>query len=164
MARMELPVLDKFCFIFDLKTGCITMGIINSVLTFTLAIILITFAVDIKGATEAQLKRDDGDTTMSSVVYTIVVLLVILLFIKFVLDLVFVYAVYKEKCGLMKKYCIFWIVFLVLFIIGFLKSLFHMDAGHVIAQILFLGKLYNICIIVSARSEGPIVNDHELVL
>lgn len=41
----------------------------------------------------------------------------------------------------MKKYCIFWIIFLVLFIIGFLKTLFHMDAGHVIAQILFLGKL-----------------------
>lgn len=40
----------------------------------------------------------------------------------------------------MKKYCIFWVVFLVLFIIGFLKSLFHMDAGHVIAQILFLGE------------------------
>ncbi|CAG9788275.1 unnamed protein product [Diatraea saccharalis] len=91
---MELPVLDKFCFIFDLKTGCITMGILNSILTFTLAIILITFAVDIREATELQVKRDD-EVTMSSVVYTIVVLLVVLLFIKFVLDLVFVYAVYK---------------------------------------------------------------------
>ncbi|KAL4715808.1 hypothetical protein ACJJTC_006387 [Scirpophaga incertulas] len=142
---MELPVLDKFCFIFDLKTGCISMGVINSVLTFTLAIILITFAVDIKEA-ETQLKRDDD--AMSSVVYTIVVLLVVLLFVKFVLDLVFVYAVYKEKCGIMKKYCIFWIVFLVLFIIGFLKSLFHMGAGHVIAQILFLAENFYYIIVI----------------
>ncbi|CAH0677159.1 unnamed protein product [Chilo suppressalis] len=147
MARMELPVLDKFCFIFDLKTGCITMGILNSILTFTLAIILITFAVDIRESTELQVKRDD-EVTMSSVVYTIVVLIVVLLFIKFVLDLVFVYAVYKEKCGIMKKYCIFWIVFLVLFIIGFLKSLFHMDAGHVIAQILFLAENFYYIIVI----------------
>ncbi|KAM3958817.1 uncharacterized protein ACR2FA_007219 [Aphomia sociella] len=152
---MELPVLDKFCFIFDLKTGCIAMGIINSILTFTLAIILITFAVDIKE--DVQLKRDDGDATMSSVVYTIAVLLVVLLFIKFVLDLVFVYAVYKEKCGIMKKYCIFWIVFLVLFIIGFLKSLFHMDAGHVIAHILFLAE--NFYYIVVIRSYLISINE-----
>ncbi|XP_031766887.1 uncharacterized protein LOC113513038 [Galleria mellonella] len=155
MARMELPVLDKFCFIFDLKTGCIAMGIINSILTFTLAIILITFAVDIKE--EAQLRRDDVDTPMSSVVYTIVVLIVVLLFVKFVLDLVFVYAVYKEKCGIIKKYCIFWIVFLVLFIIGFLKSLFHMDAGHVIAQILFLAE--NFYYIVVIRSYLISINE-----
>ncbi|KAL0878733.1 hypothetical protein ABMA27_003782 [Loxostege sticticalis] len=157
MARMELPVLDKFCFIFDLKTGCICMGILNSILTFTLAIILITFAVDIKDASEAALRRDDGEVTMSSVVYTIVVLLVVLLFVKFVLDLVFVYAVYKEKCGLMKKYCIFWIVFLVLFIIGFLKSLFHMDAGNVIAQILFLAE--NFYYIVVIRSYLISINE-----
>lgn len=67
----------------------------SKILTFTLAIILITFAVDIKDATEQQLKRDDGEATMTSVVYTIVVLIVVLLFVKFVLDLVFVYAVYK---------------------------------------------------------------------
>ncbi|XP_026741775.1 uncharacterized protein LOC113503859 isoform X2 [Trichoplusia ni] len=140
MARMELPVLDKFCFIFDLRTGCIVMGIINSILTFILSVLLITFAVNIRDPTEAQMKRDDIDSGMSSVVYTIVVLLAVLLLVKFLLDLVFVYAVYKEKCGIMKKYCIFWIIFLVLFIIGFLKTLFHMDAGHVIAQILFLGK------------------------
>lgn len=28
---MELPVFDKFCFVFDLRTGCMVMGIINSV-------------------------------------------------------------------------------------------------------------------------------------
>ncbi|XP_063828937.1 uncharacterized protein LOC135078269 [Ostrinia nubilalis] len=94
---MELPVLDKFCFVFGLKTGCITMGILNSIFTFTLAIILITFAVDIKEASEAASKRDDSDATMSSVVYTIVVLLVVLLFVKFVLDMVFVFAVYKAS-------------------------------------------------------------------
>ncbi|XP_073945948.1 uncharacterized protein [Choristoneura fumiferana] len=152
---MELPVLDKFCFIFHLKTGCITMGIMNSILTFVLAVILITFAVDIKAASET-VKRDEVDT-VSSVVYTIVILLVILLFIKFVLDMVFVYAVYKQKSGLMKKYCIFWVVFLVLFIIGFLKSLFHMDAGHVIAQILFLAE--NFYYIVVIRSY--LISIHE---
>lgn len=52
----------------------------------------------------------------------------------------------------MKKYCIFWVVFLVLFIIGFLKSLFHMDAGHVIAQILFLGEHGNCCF--KSKGEG----------
>ncbi|VVC93407.1 unnamed protein product, partial [Leptidea sinapis] len=123
-ARMELPILDKFCFIFHLKTGCVVMGII---LTFVLAVILITFAVDIKSASE---KREDIDSGMSSVMYTIVILLVVLLFVKFLLELVFIYAVYKEKCGIIKKYCIFWIVFLVLFIISFLKTLFHMGAGH----------------------------------
>lgn len=45
----------------------------------------------------------------------------------------------------MKKYCIFWVVFLVLFVIGFLKALFHMAAGHVIAQILFLGECSPLC-------------------
>ncbi|XP_012547533.1 uncharacterized protein LOC105841969 [Bombyx mori] len=157
MARMELPVLDKFCFVFNLRGGCITMGIINSILTFVLAVILITFAVDIKSATEAQLRRDDADAAMSSVVYTIVILLVVLLFVKFFFDLVFVYAVYKEKCGIMKKYCIFWIIFLVLFIIGFLKSLFHMGAGHVIAQILFLAE--NFYYIVVIRSYLISINE-----
>ncbi|XP_049700659.1 uncharacterized protein LOC126055456 isoform X1 [Helicoverpa armigera] len=155
MARMELPVLDKFCFIFDLRTGCIVMGIINSILTFILAVLLITFAVDIRDASE--MKRDDIDSGMSSVVYTIVVLLVVLLFVKFLLDLVFAYAVYKEKCGIMKKYCIFWIIFLVLFIIGFLKTLFHMDAGYVIAQILFLAE--NFYYIVVIRSYLISINE-----
>lgn len=54
--------------------------------------------------------------------------------------LIIICATFQEKCGIIKKYCIFWIIFLVLHIIGFLKTLFHMDAGHVIAQILFIGK------------------------
>ncbi|CAB3227870.1 unnamed protein product [Arctia plantaginis] len=137
---MELPVLDKFCFIFGLRSGCIAMGIVNAILSFTLAVILITFAVDIKDLSEAQKSRDDVDASMSSVVYTIVVLLVVLLLAKFISDLVFVYAVFKERAGIIKKYCISWIIFLVLFIIGFLKALFHMEASHVISQILFLGK------------------------
>ncbi|XP_060804331.1 uncharacterized protein LOC106136288 [Amyelois transitella] len=197
-ARMDnIPVLDKFCFIFHLKTGCIAMGIANSVklvryyeseeilrnscrltyvidvtfyidqyllfvskfqiITFTLAIILVTLAVDIKEVTEAQQKREDTDATMSSVVYTIVVLLCVLLFIKFVLDMVFVYAVYKEKSKIIRKYCIFWLVFVILFIIGFLKSLFHMDAGHVIAQILFLAE--NFYYIVVIRSYLLSINE-----
>ncbi|CAH0726765.1 unnamed protein product, partial [Brenthis ino] len=151
---MELPVLDKFCFIFDLRTGCIIMGIINSILTFVLAVILITFAVDIKDAAES--KKDDMDG-MSSVVYTIVILIVVLLFLKFLLDLIFVWAVYKERSGIIKKYCIFWIVFLVLFIIGFLKTLFHMGAGHVIAQILFLAE--NFYYIVVIRSYLISINE-----
>ncbi|XP_038212756.1 uncharacterized protein LOC119832982 [Zerene cesonia] len=155
MARMELPVLDKFCFIFHLKTGCIAMGIINSIITFVLAVILITFAVDIKDASES--KKDEIDTGMSSVVYTIVVLLVVLLFVKFLLDLIFVYAVHKEKCGIIKKYCIFWIVFVVLFIISFLKTLFHMGAGHVIAQLLFLAE--NFYFIVVIRSYLLSINE-----
>ncbi|KAG6455927.1 uncharacterized protein LOC119188981 [Manduca sexta] len=153
---MELPVLDKFCFVFDLKTGCIAMGIINSLLTFILAVIMITFAVDLK-TLEKQLKRDEVDTTMTSVVYAIVVLLVVLLFVKFLLDLVFVYAVHKEKCGIIKKYCIFWIIFVVLFIIGFLKILFYMDAGHVISHILFLAE--NFYYIVVIRSYLISVNE-----
>ncbi|KAJ8719384.1 hypothetical protein PYW08_011559 [Mythimna loreyi] len=154
---MELPVLDKFCFIFDLRTGCIVMGFINSVVTFILSLLLINFACNIRDPTEAQMKRDDIDSGMSSVVYTIVVLLVVLLFVKFLLDLVFVYSVYKEKLGLMKKYCIFWIIFLVLFIIGFLKTLFHLDAGYVIAQIMFLAE--NLYYIVVIRSYLISVNE-----
>lgn len=57
--------------------------------------ILITFAVDIKDLSEAQKSRDDVDASMSSVVYTIVVLLVVLLLAKFLSDLIFVYAVFK---------------------------------------------------------------------
>ncbi|CAG5043509.1 unnamed protein product [Parnassius apollo] len=157
MARMELPVLDKFCFIFNLRTGCITMGVLNSILTFVMAVILITFAVGIKETTESKLRRDESDAAMTSVVYTIVILLVVLLFIKFLLDLVFAYAVYKEKCGIMKKYCIFWIVFLVLFIIAFLKTIFQMDAGYVIAQILFLAE--NFYFIVVIRSYLISINE-----
>lgn len=59
-------------------------------LTFLLAVIMITFAVDIKDAADSK----DGEP-MSSVVYTIVVLIVVLLFLKFLLDFIFVYAVYK---------------------------------------------------------------------
>ncbi|XP_026313726.1 uncharacterized protein LOC113225605 [Hyposmocoma kahamanoa] len=151
---MELPVLDKFCFVFNLRAGCISMGIINSLLTFLLAVIMITFAVDIKDAADSK----DGEP-MSSVVYTIVVLIVVLLFLKFLLDFIFVYAVYKEKCGIMKNYCIFWIVFMVLFIIGFLKTLFHMSAGYVIAEILFLAEnFYSIVVIrsylISINEDG----------
>ncbi|KAJ0176285.1 hypothetical protein K1T71_008459 [Dendrolimus kikuchii] len=144
---MELPVLDKFCFVFGLKSGCLAMGIINAILTFIQAVILITFAVAIKETAEIQSKREE-DAAMASVVYTIVVLLVVLLVVKFLVDLVFVYAVYKEKAGILKKYCIFWIIFLVLYIIGFLKSLFHMDAGHVIANILFLAENFYYIIVI----------------
>lgn len=48
---------------------------------------------------------------------------------------------FQEKAGIIKKYCIFWIVFLVLFIIGFLKTLFHMGAGIVIGLMLYLGMI-----------------------
>lgn len=65
------------------------------IITFVLAVILITFSLDIKDAMETQMKRDDAETNMSSVMYTIVVMLVGLLFCKFFMDLVFVYAVYK---------------------------------------------------------------------
>ncbi|KPI90955.1 hypothetical protein RR46_14459 [Papilio xuthus] len=142
---MELPVLEKFCFIIDLRIGCITMGIFNSIVTLLLAVLLIAYAVDMKELD--QLRRDDSDAAMSSVVYTIVILLAVLLLVKFLVDLVFVYAAYKEKCGIMKKYCIFWIIFLVLFIIAFLKTLFQLSAGYVIAQILFLAENFY-CIIV----------------
>ncbi|XP_035437926.1 uncharacterized protein LOC118267813 isoform X1 [Spodoptera frugiperda] len=157
MARMELPVLDKFCFVFDLKTGCMVMGLANTIITFVLTLLLITFAVNIKDISEAQMKRDDVEYAMSSVVYTIVVLLIVLLVVKFLLDLVFVYAVYKEKCSLLKKYCIFWIIFLVLYIIGFLKTLFHMDAGHVISQIIFIAE--NFYFIVVTRSYLISINE-----
>ncbi|KAF9823396.1 hypothetical protein SFRURICE_006609 [Spodoptera frugiperda] len=156
-ARMELPVLDKFCFVFDLKTGCMVMGLANTIITFVLTLLLITFAVNIKDISEAQMKRDDVEYAMSSVVYTIVVLLIVLLVVKFLLDLVFVYAVYKEKCSLLKKYCIFWIIFLVLYIIGFLKTLFHMDAGHVISQIIFIAE--NFYFIVVTRSYLISINE-----
>ncbi|KAI5643225.1 hypothetical protein NE865_04643 [Phthorimaea operculella] len=129
----------------------------EEVLTFLLACLLISFAVDIKEASEAL--RQDGESSMSSVVYTIVVLLVVLLFVKLLLDMIFVYAVYMEKTGIMKNYCIFWIVFLVLFIIGFLKTLFHMDAGYVIALLMFLAEnFYYICVIrsylISINEDG----------
>ncbi|CAH2090106.1 unnamed protein product [Euphydryas editha] len=151
---MELPVLDKFCFIFDLRTGCMIMGIVNSILTFILAMILIAFAVDIKEISDS--KKDDFDG-MSTVVYTIVVLIVVLLLIKFLSHSVFVWAVYKERAGIIKKYCIFWIVFLVLFIIGFLKTLFHMSAGYVISQILFLAE--NCYYIIVIRSYLISINE-----
>ncbi|XP_045451908.1 uncharacterized protein LOC123660932 [Melitaea cinxia] len=154
IARMELPVLDKFCFIFNLKTGCIIMGTVNSILTFLMAVILIAFAVDIKQMSDS--KKDDIDG-MSTVVYTIVVLIVILLLIKFLSHSVFVWAVYKERAGVIKKYCIFWIVFLVLFIIGFLKTMVHMSAGHVIAQILFLAE--NFYYIIVIRSYLMSINE-----
>ncbi|CAH4031681.1 uncharacterized protein LOC123712037 [Pieris brassicae] len=145
MARMELPVVEKFCFIFQLKTGCMAIGVISSLVTFVQAVILITFAVDINEASDT--KGDEKDN-MSSVVYTIVILLLILLFIKFLLDLIFVYAVYKEKSSIIKKYYIFWIVFLVLFIISFLKTLFHMGAGHVITQLFFLAANFYFLVII----------------
>ncbi|GBP74394.1 hypothetical protein EVAR_80148_1 [Eumeta japonica] len=138
-ARMELPVLDKFCFVFDLRKGCITMGIVNAILTFTSAVIMISFAVDIKEISEATAARRGDEMDITSLVYTICVLMAVLLSIKFVLDMVFVYAVYKERSNLMKKYCIFWMIFLVLYVIGFLKTLFHMSAGQVISHILVLG-------------------------
>ncbi|XP_045537017.1 uncharacterized protein LOC106715571 [Papilio machaon] len=144
-AKMELPVVEKFCFIINLRAGCITMGIINCMVTLFLAVLLITHVVEMKEL--EQLRRDDSDAAMSSVVFTIIILLAVLLIIKFLVDIVFIYAAYKEKCGMMKKYCIFWIVFLVLFIIAFLKTLFQLSAGYVIAQILFLAEnLY--CLIV----------------
>ncbi|XP_022112895.1 uncharacterized protein LOC110991731 [Pieris rapae] len=145
MARMELPVVEKFCFIFQLKTGCMAIGVISSLVTFVQAVVLITFAVDMKDASDT--KRDETDS-MSSVVYTIVILLLILLFVKFLLDLLFVYAVYKEKTKIIKKYYIFWIVFLVLFIISFLKTLFHMGAGHVITQLCFFAANFYFLVIV----------------
>ncbi|KPJ10650.1 Alkaline phosphatase, tissue-nonspecific isozyme [Papilio machaon] len=108
--------------------------------TLFLAVLLITHVVEMKEL--EQLRRDDSDAAMSSVVFTIIILLAVLLIIKFLVDIVFIYAAYKEKCGMMKKYCIFWIVFLVLFIIAFLKTLFQLSAGYVIAQILFLDQKY----------------------
>ncbi|CAF4857365.1 unnamed protein product [Pieris macdunnoughi] len=139
---MEFPVVEKFCFIFPLKTGCMAIGVISSLVTFIQAVILIAFAVDIKEASES---KQDEDDSMSSVV---VILLVILLFIKFLLDLLFVYAVHKEKTNIIKKYYIFWIVFLVLFIISFLNSLFHMNAGHVIEQLFFLAANFYFLVII----------------
>lgn len=71
---------------------------------------------------------------------------------------------FQEKCGIMKNYCIFWIVFMVLFIIGFLKTLFHMSAGYVIAEILFLGKFTQLLIhalnqpLLSIHGKGIYIN------
>lgn len=62
---------------------------------------------------------------------------------------------FQEKCGIMKNYCIFWIVFMVLFIIGFLKTLFHMSAGYVIAEILFLGKFTQVLCTTSFAKYFP---------
>lgn len=62
-----------------------------------LALILITLAVDIKAAATAQAKREDAEAGLSGVVFTIVLLLVVLLFLKFLFDMVFVWAVYKVK-------------------------------------------------------------------
>ncbi|XP_041981099.1 uncharacterized protein LOC121734584 isoform X2 [Aricia agestis] len=137
---MELPVLEKFCFIFDLRTGCMVMGIVHSIITLVLALVVITFASELKAA------EREGEGV--SVVYTIAVMVVVLLCLKFLLNLVFVYAVHKDKTAIMKKYCIFWVILLVLFVIGFLKTMSHMSAGHVIAQIVFIAEnVYNIIII-----------------
>ncbi|XP_034832816.1 uncharacterized protein [Maniola hyperantus] len=155
MARMDIPVVDKCCFVLDLKTGCMILGIVNSILTFVLAVILITFAVDIKAVWDS--KRDDVDVGTYSVVYTIIILLVVMLFVKFVGDLIFVWGVYKERSGIIKRYCIFWIVFLVLHLIAFLKTLFQMGAGHVISQILFLAE--NLYYIVVIRSYLISINE-----
>ncbi|CAH2229690.1 uncharacterized protein LOC120631594 [Pararge aegeria] len=160
MGRMELPVLDKCCFVLDLKTGCIVLGVVNSILTFVLAVILITFAVDLKDLPET--KRDGVDEGgMFSILYISVIIFVTILFAKFVLDLLFVWAVYKEKSGIIKKYCIFWIVVLVLHIIGFLKSMSQMSAGHLISQILFLAE--NFYYIAIVRSFLKSINEDGVI-
>ncbi|XP_023949959.1 uncharacterized protein LOC112054412 [Bicyclus anynana] len=156
MGRMELPVLDKCCFVLDLKTGCIVLGVVNSILTFVLAVILITFAVDLKEM--SLVKREFSDEGgVYSVLYAFVVVFVVVLFVKFLLDLVFVWAVYKEKSGIIKKYCIFWIVVLVLHVICFLKSMPHMGAGHLISQTFFIAE--NFYYIAVVRSYLKSINE-----
>lgn len=48
---------------------------------------------------------------------------------------------------------------MVLFIIGFLKTLFHMSAGYVIAEILFLGKFTRIIVIVMSIKIFNIISE-----
>ncbi|CAG9123032.1 unnamed protein product [Plutella xylostella] len=155
---MELPVLDKFCYVFDLKTGCIIIGVINAVMTLIHAILLTSVAVDMDSSAAVARRLGEGDEgSMSTLVYTMVVLMALLLFLKFLADVVFVYSVYREKTSMIKKYCIFWMVFLVLFIIGFLKTLFHMEASHVIAQLVYLA--VNFYFIVTIRSYLLSINE-----
>lgn len=65
------------------------------VVTFLFALFLIMAAVDVNKAAIAQAKRDNTDSGMPSVVYTILLLLVVLLYLKVLFDLIFVGAVLK---------------------------------------------------------------------
>ncbi|CAH0726761.1 unnamed protein product, partial [Brenthis ino] len=91
---MGLPQLESCCFFFDLKTGNIVMGCLNALLSFILFVIMIVLASTIEPIKyEAEQERDLNAEAALTGLYVMSIILVLMFFVKFIFDMVFVYGV-----------------------------------------------------------------------
>ncbi|KAJ8719391.1 hypothetical protein PYW08_011566 [Mythimna loreyi] len=159
---MGLPQLTTCCFVFDLKTGCIIMGSINAVLSFTLLSLMIVLAAEV-GAIDAQVKYA-GDVELQAGVtglYAMSIILVFMFLFKFLFDVVFVYGVSTERQAIIKAYMIMWIVFFILSMFIFFLNIPDMSGGTIFTEIIYIG--HNIYTILLSHSFYKQLNSREEV-
>ncbi|CAH1637057.1 unnamed protein product [Spodoptera littoralis] len=159
---MGLPQLQTCCLIFDLKTGCIIMGSINAVLSFTLLSLMIVLAEEVR-AIDVELLYA-GDVEMQAGVaglYAMTVILVFMFLIKFLFDVIFVYGVSTERPGIIKAYMIMWIVFFILSMFIFFLNASNISVGTICTEMIYIA--HNVYTILLCHSFYKQLNTREEV-
>ncbi|KAF9420139.1 hypothetical protein HW555_003552 [Spodoptera exigua] len=159
---MGLPQLQTCCFIFDLKTGCIIMGSINAVLSFTLLSLMIVLAAEV-GAIDAEVIYA-GDVEMQAGItglYAMSIILVFMFLIKFLFDVVFVYGVSTERPIIIKAYMIMWIVFFLLSMFIFFLNVSNISVGTICTELVYIA--HNVYTILLCHSFYKQLNTREEV-
>ncbi|XP_063828472.1 uncharacterized protein LOC135077863 [Ostrinia nubilalis] len=137
---MGLPQLNSCCFFFDLKTGTIICGVINSILSFIMLVALIVTAA-IFGSLQSneEIKNDPDAEAYMTGLYVISIILVLMYLVKFLSDLVFVYGVLRENAGVIKAYLIVWLVFFLLSTFLFFLHIADFHAATIVTEIIYTG-------------------------
>ncbi|CAH0726756.1 unnamed protein product, partial [Brenthis ino] len=159
---MGLPQLESCCFFFDLKTGNIVMGCLNALLSFILFVIMIVLASTIEPIKyEAEQERDLNAEAALTGLYVMSIILVLMFFVKFVFDMVFVYGVVAERAGIIRSYFIMWVVFTLLSMFTFFLNAPHYGAGAIVMELFYIG--LNIYAILLSHSYYKLLNTREEV-
>ncbi|PZC82204.1 uncharacterized protein LOC126055395 [Helicoverpa armigera] len=159
---MGLPQLTTCCFVFDLKTGCIIMGSINAVLSFTMLTLMIVLAAEV-GAIDLEVQYA-GDIEMQAGMtglYAMTIILVIMFLVKFLIDIAFVYGVSTERQGIIKAYMIMWIVFFILSMFIFFLNSPNISVGTIFTELIYIA--HNVYTILLCNSFYKQLNSREEV-
>ncbi|KAG7302420.1 hypothetical protein JYU34_013954 [Plutella xylostella] len=156
---MGLPVLETCCFVFDLKTGNIIMGGLNAALSFTLVVSLIVEAASVGAAADAVLGPEEAAALAG--LYAMSVILVFMFLAKLCADVIFIYGVVAERAGIIKAYCIMWIVFFLLAMFTFFINITSYTAWTITVALFNI--LFNVYAILLSRSYYKQLNMREEV-
>ncbi|XP_075977115.1 uncharacterized protein LOC142977230 [Anticarsia gemmatalis] len=159
---MGLPQLTRCCFIFDLKTGCIIMGSINALLSFTLLCVMIVFTAEVGAVDpEVQFPGDIEKQAAITGLYAMCIILILMFLMKFIFDVVFIWGVSTERQTIIKAYMIMWIVFFLLSMFIFFLNSPEFTGGTICTEVFYI--LHNIYMILLSNSFYKQLNSREEV-